>query len=94
MWNDNTGVVCSIPPCVTVKRLLVRKATRNYLVKSTSLEKNLELSLVSATSRQHIPNIHTHTSYRCVPLQNICYNGVFTKNVFIDMFIYARISGC
>ena len=38
MRTHNTGVVSSIPPCVTFKMSLVRKATENHLIKSTSLE--------------------------------------------------------
>ena len=37
--SHNTGVVSSIPPCVTFKKPLVRRATGNYLMNSTSLEK-------------------------------------------------------
>ena len=39
MWTRNTGVVSSIPSCATFKPPLVRKATENHLIKSTSLEK-------------------------------------------------------
>ena len=35
----DTGVVSSIPPCVTCKAPLVRKATGNHLTNSTSLER-------------------------------------------------------
>ena len=49
MRTHNTGVVSSIPPCVTFKTPLVRKATGNHLMKSISLEKLRALSLVSAT---------------------------------------------
>ena len=49
MWTDNTAVVSSIHPCVTIKAPLVRKATGNHLIKSTSLEKLRVLSLISAT---------------------------------------------
>ena len=49
MWAQNTEVVSSIPPCVIFKMLLVRKATGNHRVNSTSLEKLRALSLVSAT---------------------------------------------
>ena len=48
MQTHNTGVVSSIPPCVTFKTPLVRKATGNHLMSSTSL-KQLGPSLVSAT---------------------------------------------
>ena len=49
MRTRNTGVVSSIPPCVTIKTLLVWKATGNHM-NFTSLEKKLRaLSLVSAT---------------------------------------------
>ena len=36
--THNTEVVSSIPPCVTIKTPLVRKATGNHLTKSPSLE--------------------------------------------------------
>ena len=39
MRTHNTRVSSSIPLCVTIKTPLVRKATRNHLIKSTSLEK-------------------------------------------------------
>ena len=39
MWTHNTGVVRLIPPCVTLKTSLVRKATGKRLMNSTSLEK-------------------------------------------------------
>ena len=39
MRTHNTGVVSSIPPCVTFKTPLVRKATGNHLMNSTSLGK-------------------------------------------------------
>ena len=39
MRSHNTGVVGSIPPCVTVKTPLARRAAGNHLIKSTSLEK-------------------------------------------------------
>ena len=39
MRTRNTAVVGSIPPCVTFKIPLVRKATGNRLMNSTSLEK-------------------------------------------------------
>ena len=47
MWPHNTGVVSSIPPCVTIKAPLTRKAKGNHLIKSISLEKTE--SPVSAT---------------------------------------------
>ena len=43
MRTHNTGVVSSIPPCVTFKTILVRKATGDHLIKSTSLEKTHSL---------------------------------------------------
>ena len=49
MRTHNTGVVSSIPPSVTFNTPLVRKATRNHLMNSTSLEKLRALPLVSAT---------------------------------------------
>ena len=39
MQTHNIGVVSSIPPCVIFKTPLVRKATGNHLMNSTSLEK-------------------------------------------------------
>ena len=39
MRTLNTGVVSSIPSCVTYKTPLVRKATGNHLIKSAPLEK-------------------------------------------------------
>ena len=39
MRTHNTGVVSSMPPCVTFKTPLARKVTGNHLLKSTSLEK-------------------------------------------------------
>ena len=39
MRNHNTGVVSSIHPCVISKTPLVRKATGNHLMNSTSLQK-------------------------------------------------------
>ena len=39
MRTHNTGNVSSIPPCVKMKMLLVRKATGNQLMNLTSLEK-------------------------------------------------------
>ena len=48
MWTYNTGVVSLIPPCVTFKTPLVRKAAGNHLMNSTSLENLRALSLVSA----------------------------------------------
>ena len=39
MRTYNTGVVSSIPLCVTFKTPLVRKATGNHLMNSTFLEK-------------------------------------------------------
>ena len=39
MRTHSTGVASSIPPCVTFKTPLVKKATGNHLMKSTSLEK-------------------------------------------------------
>ena len=44
MRTHNTGVVSSIPPCVTFKTPLARKETQNRLMNAT-----LEPSLVSAT---------------------------------------------
>ena len=38
MRTHNTEVVSSIPPCVTFKTPLVRKASGNHLMNSTSLE--------------------------------------------------------
>ena len=38
MLTHNAGVVSSMPPCVTFKTPLVRKATGIHLIKSTSLE--------------------------------------------------------
>ena len=49
MRTHNIGVVSSITPCVTFQTPLVRKATGNHLMNSTSLEKLKALSLVSAT---------------------------------------------
>ena len=49
MRTHNTGVVSSIPPFVTFKVPLVRMATGNHLMKSTSLDRLRALSLVSAT---------------------------------------------
>ena len=45
----NTGVVSSNPAPATIKAPLVRKATGNHLMNSTSLENLRTLSLVSAT---------------------------------------------
>ena len=42
MRTHNTGVVSSIPPCVTFKTSLARKATGNHLMNSTSLEKKTQ----------------------------------------------------
>ena len=39
MRTHNTGVVSSIPPSVTFKMSLVRKATGNHFMNSISLEK-------------------------------------------------------
>ena len=39
MRTHNTGIVSSIPPCITFETPLVRKATGNHLMNSTSLEK-------------------------------------------------------
>ena len=39
MWTQNTGVVSSIPSCVTFKTPLVKKAMGDHLMNSTSLEK-------------------------------------------------------
>ena len=39
MRTHNTGLVSSIPPCVTFKTPFVRKATGNHLMNSTSLDK-------------------------------------------------------
>ena len=39
MWTHKTGVVSSIPPCVTFETPLARKATGNHLMNSTSVEK-------------------------------------------------------
>ena len=39
MQTHNVEVVSSNPARVTIKTQLVRKATRNHLVKSTSIEK-------------------------------------------------------
>ena len=39
MRTHNAGVVSSIPPCVTFKTPLVRKAMGSHLLNSTSLEK-------------------------------------------------------
>ena len=47
--DRNTGVVSSIPPCVTFKTPLVRKATGNHLMNSSSQAKLRALPLVSAT---------------------------------------------
>ena len=38
MRNRNTGVVSSIPPCVTIKMPLVGKAMGNYLIRLTFIE--------------------------------------------------------
>ena len=38
MQTRNTGVVSSIPPRVTIKTPLVKKATGNHFIESTSLE--------------------------------------------------------
>ena len=46
MRTRKTGVVTSIPPCVTIIMPLVRNATGNHLIKSTSLGKLRALSLV------------------------------------------------
>ena len=37
--THNAGVITSIPPCVTFQTPLVRKATGNHLMNSTSLER-------------------------------------------------------
>ena len=42
MQTHNTEVVSSFPPCVAFKTPLVRKATGNHLMNSTSLEKSSE----------------------------------------------------
>ena len=47
--THNTVVVSSIPPCITIKTPLARKATGNPLLKPTSLVKLSSLPLVSAT---------------------------------------------
>ena len=39
MQTHNTGVVSSIPSCVTIKTQLSRKAKGSHLIESTSLEK-------------------------------------------------------
>ena len=39
MGTPSKGAVSSIPPCVTIKTTLARKATRNHLIEFTSLEK-------------------------------------------------------
>ena len=49
MQIHNTGVASSIPPCVIIKMPLVRKATGNHQMNSTSLKKLRALPLVSAT---------------------------------------------
>ena len=49
MRTHNTWVFSSVPICVTMITPLVRKATGNYLMKSTSLENVRVMSLVSAT---------------------------------------------
>ena len=46
---DSQHKVSSIPPCVTSKTPMVRKATGNHLTSSTSVEETQSLSLVSAT---------------------------------------------
>ena len=43
MQAHNIGVVSSIPPFVTFKTPLVRKATGSHLMRSASLEKTLEI---------------------------------------------------
>ena len=49
MRAHNTRIVSSIPPCVTFKTPLARKATGNHLMNSTFLEKLRAASLVAAT---------------------------------------------
>ena len=44
-----TGILSSIPPCVTIKTPPVRKTTGNGLIKSTCREKLRALTMVSAT---------------------------------------------
>ena len=55
MLSYCTGAVNSVPPCVTMKTPLLRKAMGNHLIKSTSLEKLRALSLVSATLKIEYP---------------------------------------
>ena len=59
MWTHNKGVVSSIPPCVTFKTPLAKKATGNHLMNSTSLEKLRALSLVAATLEIEYATQHT-----------------------------------
>ena len=47
MQTHNTGIMSSNHACVGIKTLLVRKATGNHFIKSTSLEET-QSPLVSA----------------------------------------------
>ena len=40
MQTYNTGLVSSVPPCVTIKSPFVRKGMGDHLIKSSSLEKS------------------------------------------------------
>ena len=77
MQTLNTGVVSSIPPCVTFKTPLMRTATVNHLMNSTFPEKLRALSLVSAaleieTAMQLVDNNIFKTDKKFVEHVNHC----------------------
>ena len=57
MRTHNTGVVSLIPPCITIKIPLVRKATGSHLIKPTSLEKAQSPVFGFCYSRNRVCNI-------------------------------------
>ena len=56
MRTHNTALVSSIPPCVTFKTPLVRKAMGNHLMNSTSLEKTQSLVSGFCYARNRVCN--------------------------------------
>ena len=69
MWNHDTGVASSSLTRVTRKTPLLRKATGNYLTKSTSREKSQSLASGFCCSRNR-PILECGFDSTCFILQN------------------------
>ena len=84
--THNTGVVSSIPQCVTFKMPLARKGTGNQLMNSTSLEKTQSPVFGFCYARNGAGNVAVMFHFSSNVKQshkNIAYNSLQKVNVLL-----------